>query len=287
MLKDTLLRVALVAILALIASISLVQAQFMNNPDLDANGRVDTVDIVLFKQVFDHSGNNAADFNVNGTVDIYDFTYLVAHFGQDMNTITPEPTQPDNEPSITITPTEFDEPPTPTATSIPEPSPTQTPPISSALINGDFEQVIGGVASFAPWNIAPKIGTTFSLVNPGYESSNALHVRLTSTAENTQLLQRNISLQPNQRYVLSFVAKTNKQQRVVAHLHDDKQTTVKYGLSGQVFSLSTDWQLYAHEFVTPAFTTPVTNARLRINLGDVYGKDVELWFDDIMLSPVE
>ncbi|MEZ4685561.1 MAG: carbohydrate binding domain-containing protein [Bacteroidia bacterium] len=76
------------------------------------------------------------------------------------------------------------------------------------------------------------------LSTSAYQCSKAAEVSISTTGSNMQLYQRNISLQPNTQYTLSFAAKSNTGHDLRAYLHEHTSGSTNYGISGQTFNLT-------------------------------------------------
>jgi hypothetical protein len=127
------------------------------------------------------------------------------------------------------------------------------------------------------WLVDPPASVAFSTASPGYEGNYAANLAL-SSGTGVQLYQKDIILEPNTRYRLSFAAKSSTGHDLMVYLHKHGSPYTNYGLSYTAV-LSTIWQPFSIEFTTTGFSGAVTDGRLRFWLapfataGDTYNID--------------
>ena len=126
---------------------------------------------------------------------------------------------------------------------------------------------------------------TFTAASPGYEGTKAAQLALSSSGTNIQLYQKDLSLEPDTLYRLSFVAKSTTGHDMAIYLHKHLTPYTNYGLS-LTANLGTGWQSFTTEFTTTGFTGSVTDGRLRFWIapyeaaGDIY------YIDDVRLERI-
>ena len=123
---------------------------------------------------------------------------------------------------------------------------TVIPSLSNNIINPGFES---GTAS---WTFFTDGTGKFSEEDSGYEGK-AVELALNSIGTNIQLYQKNIPVEPNTSYRLSFAAYSSRGNDLSVYLikHDSPYT--KYSLS-YTADLGTSWQHFTTEFNTTGFT---------------------------------
>jgi hypothetical protein len=127
------------------------------------------------------------------------------------------------------------------------------------------------------WLVDPPASVAFSTASPGYEGNYAANLAL-SSGTGVQLYQKDIILEPNTRYRLSFAAKSSTGLDLTVYLHKHGSPYTNYGLSYNA-DLGTNWQIFATEFTTSSFTGTVNDGRLRFWIapfgaaGDIYNID--------------
>ena len=125
---------------------------------------------------------------------------------------------------------------------------------------------------------------TTSTTDP-YQGNYAAEVQIDQQGSNVQLYQKDITLEPNTVYELSFAAySTNGNDlSVVVHEHDDDFTN--YGLN-RTFNLSSGWATYQTTFTTKNFNAPVNDARLRFWLAPFDANNMTYRIDYVVLRKV-
>ncbi len=144
------------------------------------------------------------------------------------------------------------------------------------LTNPGFE------SGAALWSKSTNGIMTFAAVTPGYEGSYAARLGISSTGTNMQIYQK-ITLEPNTRYRLSFVAYSTTGHDMVARLILGVSPYSTIG-SAYTANLNNNWQT----FTTEIDSGSVTNARLQFFFagtglaapGDVY------YIDNVILEKI-
>ena len=148
----------------------------------------------------------------------------------------------------------------------------------NVVVNPGFE---GGTK---PWLFYTNGAGSFTNGAAGAGSTSAARVGITTQGSNVQLYQSGLSLEPNTQYTLTFKAYSNTGHDVAVSVLKHVSPYTSYGLSKQVFDLTTAWKTFSVQFTTKNFGGTVSDARLMFALqsydanGDVY------YFDDATLS---
>ncbi|MCK5592347.1 MAG: carbohydrate binding domain-containing protein, partial [Candidatus Pacebacteria bacterium] len=146
---------------------------------------------------------------------------------------------------------------------------------NNLILNPDFE-----TGAKTPWNFYSNVaGNTFTVTSPGAASSaNSAKVSLSSAGSNIQLNQKDITIEPNKSYTLTFDAYSNTGHDLKVSLFKNVSPYTNYGLN-QTVNLTTSWQNFSFEFTSPALGGTVNDARLMFWFvtygvaGDVYRID--------------
>lgn len=161
------------------------------------------------------------------------------------------------------------------AATVPPPPP--APSTGNQIRNPSFE------SGTAEWNLHTDGSAAFTAVtSPVYAGAYAARYAVTTPGTNVQLYQVGISLEPNTDYSLSFAAFSNTGHDMQAILHQHGTPFTNYGLA-QVVDLGTAWRRYTLNFRTTGFTSPVSDARLRLWLADTDAAGDSFHFDDFLL----
>lgn len=144
---------------------------------------------------------------------------------------------------------------------------------TNALTNGDFES---GVAS---WTCK---SCTLSAGAPAHGGAAAGQLVTTNRRAIGQLWQKNLTLQPNTEYQLTFWAKSSGRDLQV-DLQKGLSPFTNYGLN-RSFDVTTEWQQFTATFVTTRFDQAVTDARLRFRTPK--GKGITYSLDDVSLIAI-
>jgi hypothetical protein len=145
----------------------------------------------------------------------------------------------------------------------------------NAVANGDFESGTTG------WTCKGCSLTTGAPAQAG----SAAQLTTTNRRAPAQLLQSNISLQPNTTYELSFWARSADGANVRVTLMQQSAPRANYGLEDQSFDLTSTGQVYTHVFTTTGFSQPVSDARLRFQTDK--GKGHQYSLDNVTLTPLD
>lgn len=137
----------------------------------------------------------------------------------------------------------------------------------------------------APWIFYTNGKGSFTTVSPGYEGNRSARLAIVSAGNNTQLYQKDITLEPNTRYRLSFAANSTRGHDVKVKLLKHISPFTPYGLD-QTFNLGTNWQEYSVTFTTTGFTSTVNNGRLMFYLVPFAVAGDKYYIDNVRLSKV-
>jgi len=155
---------------------------------------------------------------------------------------------------------------------------TSTASAQNVVVNPGFE------SGTKPWLFYTNGAGAFTNGAAGAGSTSAARVGITTQGSNVQLHQSGLSLEPNTQYTLTFKAYSNTGHDVAVSVLKHVAPYTNYGLSKQVFDLTTAWKTFSVQFTTRNFAGTVGDARLMFALesydanGDVY------YFDDATLS---
>ncbi|MDD5687225.1 MAG: carbohydrate binding domain-containing protein [Elusimicrobia bacterium] len=136
------------------------------------------------------------------------------------------------------------------------------------------------------WTFYTEEAGSFVTTSPGFDGSKFARCTIIKSTGNLQLYQKDIVLNPNTRYRLTFKAYSNTGREMTLHVFKHGTPYTNYGLNNYLANLTTSWQTYSTEFVTTGFSSVVTDARLMFwyapyaVAGDVY------YIDDVHLETV-
>lgn len=141
------------------------------------------------------------------------------------------------------------------------------------ILNPSFES-----ATIAPWIFFTTGTGSFNASPPAYAGEKSARVTLNTLGDNMQLYQKDLPLEPNTGYRLTFSAysSTGHDMRVVLLKHVTPFTN--YGLE-YATGLTTSWNTFTTEFTTSGFSGNVNDARLMFYFvgyaspGDIYRID--------------
>lgn len=142
------------------------------------------------------------------------------------------------------------------------------------VVNAGFEAGAGG------WFFYTNGTGNFS-ATPG--SGDVAKLNIISAGSNTQLSQRDISLQSDTRYRLTFNARSNTGHDASLMIMKNTSPFTNYGLN-VVVNLTSLWQTFTHYFVASGFTGSVDDARLMFWLGSYASANDQYFFDDGVLE---
>lgn len=152
----------------------------------------------------------------------------------------------------------------------------------TSLDNGGFE---GGVDS---WIFYTNGVVDSGNIMPGFVSSFGFGAYVQERGTNTQLIQSDICLEPNQEYLLVFSGYCNTKRDIGVSLSNEGYPYVDYGLNRRFdrFNMMPYWKTFAHRFTTKGFASTVCDGKLFFWLADDLGTYDRYWFDDIKLLPL-
>lgn len=154
------------------------------------------------------------------------------------------------------------------------------PPASNIILNPGFES---GTAS---WVFFTNGKGSFGAIPPAYTGSKSANVSIGTVGSNMQLYQRAITLEPNTKYRLSFVAYSSTGHDMIIRLFKHVSPYNAYMPDFKADLLANKWNTFSTEFTTPGFSGTVNDARLMFyftgngKAGDTYR------IDDIRLEKV-
>ncbi|MCL7413796.1 MAG: carbohydrate binding domain-containing protein [ANME-2 cluster archaeon] len=169
--------------------------------------------------------------------------------------------------------------PTSTPDTVPNAAP-DTAPDTSINMNPNFESGTEG------WNFYTNGKGTFSISSPGYDSSNAAQVTLSSVNTNIQIYQEGITLEPDTRYRLSFAAYSTTGHDVTVKMLKHVSPYTAYAPDFTA-NLDTSWQTFTTEFTTSGFTNTVDDGRLRFWFAPFAASKDIYYFDNIRLEKID
>ncbi len=152
---------------------------------------------------------------------------------------------------------------------------------NNVLRNGGFEDGID------PWRFFTSGRGDFTTSEQAAECRGAALVEIDESGRNVQLYQRNLDLDANTTYRLSFIAYSSTGSDMGVYVHNHDAPYENYGLRINQLNLMTDWQRFTVEFTTGNFSGTADNARLRFWLapfahsGDLY------YIDDVRLEKMD
>jgi hypothetical protein len=145
---------------------------------------------------------------------------------------------------------------------------------TNAVTNGGFES---GKANWSCWPCQLTFGSPA-------QSGAAAQMVTTKTTSRSQLLQKNISLQPNTTYELKFWARSANGANLQVSLQKQVSPYTNYGFSPKTFDVTPTGQEFSYTFTTSGFSQPVNNARLRFRADK--GKGLAYSIDNVSLTVV-
>jgi tripartite motif-containing protein 71 len=154
------------------------------------------------------------------------------------------------------------------------------PPVQVNLIdNPGFE------SGTSPWVFYTIETGLFNVKAPVFDGNSAARVTLNNGGTNVQLYQKDLTLEPNTRYRLSFAAysTTGHDLSIVLLKHASPYT--RYGLDYKA-DLGTIWQTFTTEFTTSGFKGTVDDGRLMFWLAPFAAAGDTYYIDAIHLEKV-
>jgi len=151
------------------------------------------------------------------------------------------------------------------------------PPTSDIILTAGFEN---GKTS---WHFYTSGQGSFEVAAPAYSGTSAAKVTTVTSANNIQLYQYDIPLEPDTDYRLTFNAYSNSghDMRVSVSKHVSPYTN--YGLSRERIALTTKWQTYTVNFRTENFSAAVDDARLSFWFATDAAPGDVFWIDNVVL----
>ena len=129
------------------------------------------------------------------------------------------------------------------------------------------------------WAFYSGGAANFTVTSPGAAgSANSAKVSLSSAGSNIQLNQKDITIESNTSYTLTFDAYSNTGHDLKVSLFKNVAPYTNYGLSKTV-NLTSSWQNFSFKFTSPALGGTVNDARLMLwfaahgAAGDIYRID--------------
>lgn len=143
----------------------------------------------------------------------------------------------------------------------------------NVVVNGDFEN---GVDSWRCKNCNDSAGA------PAYSGSASGQIVSTTSTSVAQLFQKDLSLEPNANYTLSFYAKSPDNITLKVSVLQGVSPRDNYGLRNELVTLTGDWQLYTISFTSSGFNSPVTDGQVQFKFPR--GSGLEMSIDNIVLT---
>lgn len=118
-----------------------------------------------------------------------------------------------------------------------------------------------------------------------YSGQYSEELNFVKSGSNEQLYQKDIYLEANTRYKLSFFGKSNQTRTVWVAVHKHGTPYTDYGLAKSV-RLSSDWKEFSLEFVTKGFVNSTDDARLRFYFAGYSSENDRYYFDEVKLEKI-
>ena len=146
------------------------------------------------------------------------------------------------------------------------------------LRNNDFE------SGTQEWTFQTSGDGSFVTETPGFSGSAAARLNITTAADNIQLYQQGISLEPNAIYRLKFSGYSSSGQDLAIGLMQQTPPFTNYGLQARVVPLTTAWRTYTIYLQTMNFSGTVNDARLQFWFPGFAGDGDQYWLDALSLQ---
>ena len=146
------------------------------------------------------------------------------------------------------------------------------------LRNNDFE------SGTQEWTFQTSGDGSFVTETPGFSGSAAARLSITTAADNIQLYQQEISLEPNAVYRLKFSGYSSSGQDLAIGLMQQTPPFTNYGLQARVVPLSTAWRTYTIYLQTMNFSGTVNDARLQFWFPGFAGGGDQYWLDALYMQ---
>lgn len=102
--------------------------------------------------------------------------------------------------------------------------------------------------------------------NDAIAGKQSARITVTTAKGSTQFFQKNLKLEPNSTYFLSFSAYSSLGSNLTASLGKQSALSVSYGLTNFEADLTKSWNKFTTQFTTSGFTTAVLDAQLTFDL---------------------
>jgi hypothetical protein len=117
------------------------------------------------------------------------------------------------------------------------------------------------------------------------EGNNTAEIVLNNSGTNIQLYQKDLTLEPDTRYRLSFEAYSTTGHDLTVNLFKHASPYTSYGLNYKA-DLSTDWKTFSTEFTTEGLTETVNDGRLMFWLAPFAAAGDTYYIDNVRLEKV-
>lgn len=129
---------------------------------------------------------------------------------------------------------------------------------SNVALNSGFESGI------IPWTFyTTGSGSIARVSTEHFEGSSSAMITISAVADNTQLYQPALVLDPGARYRLSFAAKSIDGDDFDVFVQKHSSPFTMYGLSWTDVDVTTSWKVFSKEFTASGFSSQTSDARLR------------------------
>ena len=140
-----------------------------------------------------------------------------------------------------------------------------------------------------PWRIhhddRSQMTYAISRVKP-FAGEYSILITINARGRNVQLHQKNIELQPDTRYELSFAAYSSDGEDISVYLHKHGSPYTNYGIAGETFDLQRRrYEIFTHRFKTPDLPD-MNNARLRFWFRPYAKPGTVYHIDHVVLRPL-
>ena len=201
------------------------------------------------------------------------------------NTAVPATSTPTYTPTNTAVPATSTPTYTPTNTAVPATSTaTATPggcaPLAGIVQNPGFED---GKASWSYYNNANGGSFTADSSDP-YQCLKAARLDLGPLSSNMQLYQKNLVLEANTAYRLTFAARSANGGDLSVFLQKHGSPYGSYGLDNFAVDLTPSWQTFTTTFTTSGFSGTDSDGRLRFWFPGRVAAGETVWIDAVVLE---
>ena len=154
---------------------------------------------------------------------------------------------------------------------------TVTSDVNNLIANGGFE------TGTLPWTFYTNGSGSFANDSVGPTSLHAARVTLTTTGDNIQLAQNNVTLQADSAYTLLFKAYSTSGHDMDVFLHKDLTPYTTYGNLQGPFNVTTSWTSFRRDFTATGFSGTVSDGRLRFWFAPYVSAGDRYLIDDVVL----